>query len=192
MTQIVKDIYERKMGIVYDGTNSAQIDALITQFDIISESSGVLTFESAGAPFVANTGEHVIYFQGMVFNVFNTATYNNFYTEAALQDDFLALMDTVNDLADTVAGISTDAIRAAGATVCPALLLNTAQDVAVTISPAMPSGSYTPHAMVWGGINLSSVTINSVTATSASVITVNLQTSLLSLSGVNLLVTATS
>jgi hypothetical protein len=194
------------MAVLYDGSNSADIDALITQFDIVSESAGVLTFTSAGSPFVANAGEHIIFYQGMAFAVFDNASYANFYTELATWADFTPLQssvatNTTNIATNTAAIASLDsalntlssaAVRAVGATVCPTLLLGVPQDVQVTLNPTMPSATYTPQARVWGGVSLTSVTINSVTATSSSIITVNLQTSLASLAGVNLLVTATT
>lgn len=213
MTATVRDIAERRMAVLYDGSNSSEIDALITQFDIVSESAGVLTFTSAGSPFVANAGEHIIFFQGMVFAVFDNSSYANFYTEMATWGNFSTLSSTVAgnssaittntaniatntaaiaSLNSALSSLSSVAVRAVGATVCPTLLLGVAQNVQVTLNPTMPSATYTPRARVWGGVSLTSVTINSVTATSSSIITVNLQTSLVSLAGVNLLVTATS
>lgn len=227
MTATVRDIAERRMAVLYDGSNSADIHALITQFTIVSESAGTLTFTSAGSPFVAHTGEHIIFFQGMVFAVFDNSSYANFYTEMATWTDMGSVSTTVaghttminantasiatntsNIAANTAAiaanaaslatlssslsTLSVAAVRSVGAAVVPTLLLGVAQNVAVTLNPTMPSAVYTPRARVWGGVSLTSVTINSVTATSSSIITVNLQTSLVSLVGVNLIVTATT
>lgn len=83
------------------------------------------------------------------------------------------------------------ALRSAGVASAPTLLLNTPVNVAVQLVPTMPDASYTASAYIFGtGVNLGQVTINTVTVTDADTVTVNIQTSAVSLGGVHVLVTA--
>jgi len=181
---------DNRRAIRYDGTNSAEIDATIPSFTIVSEIGGVLTFTSTGG-WVANTGQWILYTQGVVNNVFDDVDFHTFYIENALFADLDALTTGVADLETALAALGGAALRSAGVASAPTLLLNTPANVAVQLVPAMPDSSYTPSAYLFGtGINLGQVTINSVTVTDADTVTVQVQTSLLSLPGVHVLVVA--
>jgi len=181
---------DNRRAIQYTGSNSAEIDATIPNFTIVSESGGVLDFTSVGS-YTANTGQWITYTQGNVSGVFDNADFFTFYVENALAGDVAAL-DTRLDAAETaLAGVGAAAVRSAGVASAGTLLLNTPANVAVQLIPAMADSSYTPYAYLFGtGVNLGQVTINSVTVTDADTVTVQVQTSLVSLPGVHVLVVA--
>lgn len=168
---------DNRRAIQYTGSNSADIDSEITYFTVVSESAGVLTFDSTSPGFVANTGDWITFTQGFVTGVFTPSDFALFYVENALASD--------------LAGVSAAAVRSAGVASAPTLLIGTPANVAVQIVPSMPDASYMASAYLFGtGVNLGQVTINSVTVTDADTVTVQVQTSLLSLPGVHILVVA--
>lgn len=171
---------DNRRAIQYTGSNSAEIDAEITTFTINSEVGGVLDFDSNGN-FAANTGDWIAFTQGAVTGVFAPGAapgnFEWFYAENALASDLGLVADA--------------AVRSAGVASAPTLLLGVPANVAVQLVPAMPDASYTASAFLFGtGVNLGQVTINSVTVTDADTVTVQVQTSLLSLPGVHILVVA--
>lgn len=177
---------ESRKAIQYTGSNSAEIDAAITDLTIDSESGGTLTVTSSSTQYVVSTGDWLTFWQGYVNGLYTNTQFEFFFVENAVGSD-------IDSLTGTIAGIGSAALRSAGVASAPTLLLGIPANVAVTLVPAMPDTSYTPSAYIFGtGVNLGSITINSVTVTSASVVTVNLQTSLVSLPGVHILVTAKS
>lgn len=179
-------IAESRQSIQYTGANSAEIDSAITDLTIDSEVGGVLTVTSSGTQFVVNTGDWINFWQGQINAVFTNSQFNFFYIENAIGADISTLTANLN----TVGG---QALRSAGVASAGTLLLGFPQSVAVQLVPAMPNTSYTAQAYIFGtGVNLSQVTINSVTKTSASVVTVNVSTSIASLPGVHILVTVRS
>lgn len=171
------NVVDSRKGIQYTGANSAEIDSSITSLTIDSEVAGVLTVTSNGSQYVVNTSDWIIFWQGYIHNVFNVTAFNTFLTENVIGSDLSAL--------------SAAAVRSVGAASAPTLLLNTPVDVAVQLVPTMPDSSYTASAYIFGtGVNLGQITINSVTVTDADTVTVNLQTSAVSTSGVHVLVVA--
>lgn len=56
--------------LLYTGTNSADLNSLISDFTIISEGGGNLTFSSDGVNYTVVTDGYVVYRQGIVTNVF--------------------------------------------------------------------------------------------------------------------------
>lgn len=168
---------DNRRAIQYTGSNSAEIDSEIPNFTIVSEVGGVLTFDSVSPGYVANTGDWITFTQGNVSGVFAPGDFAMFYVETVLAADLA-----------TLAG---EAVRSAGVASAPTLLIGTPANVAVQLVPAMPDTSYTPSAYLFGtGVNLGQVSINSVTVTDADTVTVQVQTSLLSLPGVHILVVA--
>lgn len=171
------NIVESRRSIQYTGSNSAEIDAAITDLTIDSESAGVLTVTSSSTQYVVNTGDWINFWQGYISGVFTNAQFGFFFINNAILSDVTAL--------------SAAAVRSAGAASAPTLLLNTPVNVAVQLIPAMPDSSYVANAFVFGtGVDTTQITINSVTVTDVDTVTVNLQTSAVSTSGVHILVVA--
>lgn len=186
---------DNRRAIQYTGSNSAEIDAEIPNFTIVSEGAGVLDFTSAG-PGSATTGQWIAFTQGNVSGVFDNADFFTFYAQLGAD---VAALDTRLDAAEAaldaaeaaLAAVGSAAVRSAGVASAGTLLLNTPANVAVQLIPAMPDSSYTPYAYLFGtGVNLGQVTVNSVTVTDADTVTVQVQTTLLSLPGVHILVVA--
>ena len=184
------NIVESRKSIQYTGSNSAEIDAAITDLTIDSEGGGVLNVTSSSTPFVVNTGDWINYWQGYINGVYTNSQFNFFFLANAVSADLTGLASDLDALESLVGTIGGQAIRSAGVASAGTLLLGIPQNVAVALVPAMPNTSYTAAAYVFGtGVNLSQVSINSITNTSASVVTVNVSTGLASLPGVHILVT---
>lgn len=184
---------ELRNAIQYTGSNSAEMESLISQFDFVSEGGGTLNFTSNGTPFSVSTGDWVLYTQGAVQATFTNSQFTYFYVQQVTSGELSALSATVSSLSATLATLSGVAVRSVGVASAPTLLLGVPANVAVTLVPAMPNTSYTASAYIFGtGVNLSQVTVNSVTVTSASVVTVNVSTGLASLPGVHVLVVVRS
>ena len=179
MTTTPINIVLKYRAIQYDGTNSAQIDGLIASFDITSESGGVLHADSGGTSFTINTNDFVVYSQGYVYGVHPPADFNTFYSCNA------ACEDTVGFTSGVVA-------RSVGVSSVPALLLNASTTVGVTLNPAMPSSSYTAHAVLFDGVVAVGVLqVISTTIVSASLVNVVIQSvGLATLAGANVMVLA--
>lgn len=190
-------IAESRQSIQYTGSNSAEIDSTITNLTIDSETGGVLTVTSAGNQYEINTGDWINYWQGFINGVYTNSQFHFYFIENVPSADYSALAAQVDDnttdiasLTTTLANVGGEALRSAGVASAGTLLLGIPQNVAVQLVPAMSNTSYTAQAYIFGtGINLSTVNINSVTKTSASVVTVNVSTTLASLPGVHILVT---
>lgn len=182
---------DARRAIQYTGSNSAEIDSEISLFTVVSESGGVLTFNSASSGLVANTGDWIAFTQGYVTGVFNNTDFFTFYVQDVWAADLAALETRVDDVETGLAGVGAAAVRSAGVASAGTLLLGVPQNVAVQLIPAMPDSSYTASAYLFGtGVNLSQVSINSVTVTDADTVTVNVSTSLVSVPGVHVLVVA--
>lgn len=190
-------IAESRQSIQYTGANSVAIDAAITDLTVDSEAAGVLTVTSSGAQFVVNTGDWINYWQGQINGVYTNTQFNFYFIPNVGPGDYSTLSGQVatntsdiSTINSTLGTVNTQALRSAGVASAGTLLLGVAQNVAVQLIPAMPNTSYTAQAYIFGtGINVSNVTINSVTKTSGSVVTVNVSTGLASLPGVQILVT---
>lgn len=193
------DIVERYNAIQYTGSNSAEIDSLVTYFDIVSEVGGVLTVESpTGTAIPAiNTNDWVRYNQGVVVSVHNTSSFNNFFVRNAVYSD---LPDTSAIEAD-IAALQTDVtalessvpLLSAGVKECPLLIVGNTT-VAVDIIPAMPDTSYTANAQLFASVALlGSLSISSITVVDTDTVNVVVNNGgLVSLTGANILVTVTA
>lgn len=202
----IVDITESRKAVQYTGSNSAEIDSAITDLTIDSEVAGVLTVTSSGSQYVVNTNDWVLFWQGVITHVFPNSSVNNFYIQhptgtglassvttmqgqiTTMQGQITTMQGQITTLQSSLSGLSTVAVRSAGVQTAPTLLLGIAQNVDVTLLPAMPNTSFTPYAYAFGAVNLSGLTINSVTVLSASVVRVNVQTSLASLGGAHIMV----
>lgn len=187
----VINVVDSRKAIQYTGSNSAEIDAAMSDFIIDSEGGGVLNATSNSAPYVINTNDWVVFWQGYVQQVFSPGAFALFLTENVVGADLSAIDSRLDSVETAVASVGGAAVRAAGVASAPTLLLGVPANVAVQIVPAMPDASYTASAYIFGtGVNLGQVTINSVTVTDADTVTVQVQTSLVSLPGVHVLVVA--
>lgn len=166
--------------VQYDGTNSAQIDGLITNFDVISESGGVLQFDSSGT-FTAHTNDWVVFAQGSCFGVFPTNDFNNFFD----------CNISCSDAADYTSGV---VVRRVGVAPVGALQLNASTTVGVALDPAMPSTSYSASALLFAETtNIAGLQINSVTVVSDSLVNVVVQSvGVATMAGANVMVTASA
>jgi hypothetical protein len=162
--------------IQYIGSNSADVDAAITDFTIDSESGGVLNCTSGSIAWTVNTNDWVIFVQGAVYNVHTPAQFAYFYD--------------VNALISDVAGVPSG-ILSAGIGTAPTILASGNATVSVPMIPAMPSTGLTANARVFGGTILGTLTVTSVTVTSTTNVDVVVHNpGLLSISGAHILVDA--
>lgn len=172
-------IVERYNAIQYTGSNSAEIDALVTHLDIISETGGVLTVESPTGTSITpiNTNDWVRYNQGVVVSVHNTSTFDNYYVQNAVFGDLAA-----------VSGVLATGVKECG-TLSPG---NTT--VSVDLVTSMPDTNYTPNAQIFAAAGiLGTVSITSVSVNDADTIDVVVNNSgVLGLTGARILVTATA
>lgn len=178
---------DRIMAIQYTGSNSAEIDGLITDFTIDSEGGGVLAFTSGGSPYSVNTGEWVRYAQGAVLNTHTTSFLNFAFVRNAVYDDITGLQSQVDGL------MATDALLSAGVKEAPLLIVGSTV-VAVDLVPAMPSSSYTPHAQLFASASiLGPLSITSVAVVDTDTVNVTiLNGGLVGVSGARVLVTVTA
>lgn len=193
------NIVESRKSIQYTGSNSAEIDAAITDLSIDSEGGGVLTVTSSGTQYVVPTGSWLNYWQGYVNGVYTSSQFNFYFLTNSVGSDLTALQSQVTTNTTNIATLQTQmtainiqAVRSAGVQTAPTLLLGVAQNVDVTLLPPMPNTSFTPYAYAFGAVNLSGLTINSTTVLNASTVRVNVQTSLASLGGAHIMVVVKS
>lgn len=199
MTAEPFQIIQHRQAVVYDGTNSADIEALVTHLDTIAVTSGVWTFYSPSDPamWTANPGDLVLFNQGYVFDVINPATFDFLWKCAAICDD----IPDVSELTGVIEGMQEDltgledavgaAVLSVGAASVGTVLALATVVVAVPLITAMPSGSYTATAGLFGGLNLGPLNITAVTVVDADTVNVTVQnTGLLSLGGAHIIVTA--
>lgn len=206
--------HERKEAIQYTGANSAAIDALIVNFNIVSEGAGVLTAESGGPNWVININDWVCWQQGYVVEIRTPAEFAYLFTELAMASELAALdarvdaaeaeidaLETAQDATDTLVGViqaelallGSTAMLSVGAAAVPTLLAGAQVTVPVGMYPSLPSSSFTPHTQLFGGINLGPLQVLSATPTSTSNVDVVVRNNgLLSLTGATLLVAAVS
>lgn len=185
------NIVARYQAIQYTGSNSADIDAAISGLDIVSESGGVLVVESpiGSSQYTVNTNDWVQFTQGQVSFVYDPATFVFYFIPNVVTDDLSSLTDRLDDLEASVTSVN-----AAGVMQAPTLLFGQSTDVDVNIIPAMPSASYDAHAQLFAASTaLGSLSITAVSVLDADTVRVTVQNSgLVSLSGVHILVTATT
>lgn len=192
------NIVDRYLAVQYTGSNSAEIDSLITQLVIISEVGGVLTVESpSGQPIQPiNTGEWVRYTQGFIVSVHNTSSFNNFFVENAVASDISSITSDISDLQDAVDDLENagTGLLSAGIKESPLLLLGTSATVPVDVTPALPNTGYTPHVQLFASASaLGSLSITAVSVVDTNTVNVTIQNSgLLNLGGVHILVTVTA
>lgn len=172
------NITDKYKAIQYTGSNSAEFDAEITQLDIISETGGVLTVESppSGGTFNLSVGEWARYTQGAIVSKHTNTEFLNFYIRNAIYDDFTTLSSTVTTLQGQVNTVSAAGARSVGVRDTPTLIGSGNTVVAVTITPAMPSSSYTASAMLFGPVAvLATLSITTVAVVNTTTVNVTVQ-----------------
>lgn len=195
MSAVPHYVVTRNRVVTYDGTNSADIDALISDFTITSETGGVLNFTSNGGMHTARAGYQIFYNEvGIVTESVSPANYAIQVLElpdfAAQQTAIDNLATAVSDLADQVALVGGN-IAAAGVVTFPAIGANSNATVAVDISPAMPDSSYTAVGQIFGGVNLGALSITAVAVVDTNTVNVTIHNGGLLSLGASVLVTAT-
>lgn len=76
-------IAEARHAAVYDGTNSADLNAAISDFTIVSENAAGLTFTSNGTQYNVVPGGYVAWYQGAVTEAFqNEDDFTDVYSSA--------------------------------------------------------------------------------------------------------------
>jgi len=184
-------VTEKRFGAIYDGTNSADFNTAISNFTIVSEVGGVLTFDSDNPGYVANTGDWIIWLQGAVANVFSPSQFATFLTTVPTDERVDDLATDLTTLEAVVDALGDAAMLSVGAAAVPTLLASAQVTVSVTLYPTLPDTSYTPHTQLFGGINLGPLEILSTTVVSTTVVDVVVRNNgLLSLTGATLLVSA--
>jgi hypothetical protein len=80
-------VREARQGVSYDGTNAADINNAINDFQIVSENASGLTFTSAGQQYTVAPNGWLSWYQGEVTDVFqNQADFDAVYASASLLD----------------------------------------------------------------------------------------------------------
>lgn len=189
-------VVDKIQAIQYNGSNSSELDALITQFEIVSETGGVLNVESpSGTPYEINTNDWVRFSQGYIFSVHGTTNFNNFFIRNAVYDEVSGVFTDVEDLQDAVAALEAagSGLLGAGIKESPLLVFNQSTVVPVEIVPAQPNSNYTPNPQLFASATaLGNLSITNVAVVDNNTVDVTIQNSgLASLSGVHILVTVT-
>lgn len=189
---------ERRFAVQYTGSNSAEIDAIIANFVITNEAGGVLDFTSNGSPWTANATDWICFQQNTVDQIHSAALFAFYFTRypdiaalAAVEADVAVVEADVAAVEAALADLGDIAMLSVGAAAVPLLLASASVTVPVTLYPALPDTSYTPHSHLFGGINLGPLEILSSTVISTTVVDVVVRNNgLLSLTGATLLVSA--
>lgn len=219
MTTTPQHIVDKRWAVKYTGSNSGEIDALITQFDIVSESGGTLNFTSNSSSFSCTTNQWIVYLQGQVFGVYSQTDFDNFYSCNPVCADLTSLQSTVtsnssaittlqSQVAANSSSISTNTsnittlqsqittvtsglVRSVGVAPVPTLIASASATVQVTITPAMPNTTFNAYPKLFAGISIVGLQINSTTIVSTTRVDVVVQNvGLVSLAGANVLVYA--
>lgn len=198
MTTTPVHIVDKRWAVKYTGSNSAEIDALITQFDIVSESGGTLTFTSNSSNFTATTNQWIVYLQGMVFGVFSQSDFDNFFSCNASCADITTLQSSISSnssaittLQGQLTTVTSGLVRSVGVAPVPTLIASASATIQVTITPAMPNTTYNAYPKLFAGISIVGLQINSTTIVSTTRVDVVVQNvGLVSLAGANVLVYA--
>lgn len=87
MATVPVPVFESRHGVKYDGTNSAELAALIADFTVTAETANQLTFTSGGQTFNVARNGYIVYAQGTVSDVYaNEDDYRDAWSEQSLDD----------------------------------------------------------------------------------------------------------
>lgn len=80
-------VFEARQAAQYTGTNSADLNAAISDFNIVSENGGGLTFTSGGTQYTVAPNGYVAWYQGQVSEVFqNEQDFSETYSAEGLDN----------------------------------------------------------------------------------------------------------
>lgn len=87
MATVPTPVFEARHSVQYTGTNSAEIAALINDFNVTGETATELTFTSGGQTYVLPRLGRIVYAQGVVEDTFNNDDdYRDAWSEQALDE----------------------------------------------------------------------------------------------------------
>lgn len=161
--------------IQYTGSNSADIDSQVPGVSITSETGGILTLDFGGNPLVLNTNDWIY------FNAFQTfaqpnSQHNSEWNCVTVCADAETFAEELGDVADSLSLLSTAVtgafVRAMGMAPVPTLLLGQDTTVNVQLQPAMPDSGYSAYAVTFGGVDLESLSITSVSVVDTDTVAV--------------------
>jgi hypothetical protein len=190
------NIVDKFKAVQYTGSNSAEIQSLVTNTTLISESGGVLVLESPTGSMVwtINTGDWVRYTQNQISNIVTDSSFGYYYIRNAVNDDLTSIISDISDLQVAVTALQAiNGLLSAGIKECPTLSPGTTV-VSVDLTVAMTDTSYTPHAQVFVAAGVAgSLSITSVAVADVDTVDVTVDnTSLLGITGARILVTVTA
>lgn len=189
------NITDQVKAIQYTGSNSAEIDGLITDFTIVTETGGVLTFTSGGNTFVANTNDWVRYTQGFVLNTHPTSFLNFAFIRNAVYDDVTTINTTLTSLQTQINNMTAGgaAVVSAGILELPTLAVGpTVNAVPLTITLPSTSGRSIQAKLFASATLLGNLSITATAFASTSVVNVTVNnTALVTLTGARAFVTIT-
>lgn len=186
MTALVYDVVPKARCVTYDGTNSADLDALL-DITITAESGGRLDFTSGTGIWYALTDWCITFDpSGLVLDSRSPTRFND---ELVRLPDFDAQQTTLAGYDDRLDGLEeAPHVLGAGAVTFNAGPGNT--NVNVDIQPAQADTSYTPRAQIFGGINLGNLSITALTVVDENTVQATVHNSGLVALGGSVLVTA--
>lgn len=181
MTATALAVVPRNRAVQYDGTNGTEIEALIDDLTIITDSGTSLAFTSGGAPWSVPSGGFIIFNEaGSVYDTLNTqGAFDARFHSCVVEADLEGIETDLEALSGIPAAIS-----AIGETTFAALVSLGTTTVTVTLVPAMPDTNFDAHVTVFGGVGiLGNVTIGTITIVDADTVTVQITNNSLSLLG---------
>lgn len=192
------NIVDRYVAVQYNGSNKAEVAAIIADYSFVSEGGGTLEFTTGGSNRTVNSTEWVRAVGGNYSGVFADSFFAQYYSRYATYGDISGFAGG-GDLADLTERVeelesSPSGVQAAGIALAPTLLLGASATVPVNLSQAMPDTSYTPHAQLIASTTaLGSLSVTGISVVDTDTVNVTVQNSgLVNLSGVQILVTAST
>lgn len=151
------DVVPRVKAVQYDGTNSADIDALISDFTIVTEQGGVLSILSNGGQHAAPVDGWFIYdISGYVIDGVSNATFEQQKVIVPDAGVAAAAVSQVEELAEQLANLQV--IDSAGAATFSALAGASSVDVPMT--PELDGDDYLVHdPVLFSGVNIGNLSV---------------------------------
>lgn len=151
------DVVPRVKAVQYDGTNSADIDALIPDFTIVTEQNGVLSIVSNGGQHAAPVDGWFIYdISGYVIDGVSNATFEQQKVVVPDAGAAAATSTQIEELTERLDNL--EVIDSAGAASFTAGPGNGSVDVKMT--PELDGDDYTVHEPVlFSGVNIGNLTV---------------------------------
>jgi hypothetical protein len=187
MTALVYDVVPKARCVTYDGTNSADLDALL-DITITGESGGRLDFTSGTGIWFAYEGWCLTFDQNGL--VSDSRSPGRFADELVRLPDFAAQQTTLTGYDDRLDGLETAPHVLGSGAVTLTAAASGDTDVNVDIQPAQADTSYTPRAQIFGGVNLGNLSIGALTVVDENTVQVTVHNSGIVALGASVLVTA--